>query len=783
MPRFRLTTCMVSKCIQNPTIGALYPGKTTLNIVRNLDSSKALAPDVTSFGPTKSVYAQLWYEGEEEFFCTAENCDANDGDTSSDWTCHDLKCNCRTNATFCGAVPATSIKNVIDTLKGDLQIKCSNQDDGTISCSFLQETINSVFGSAGLPMSNCQLGECVAQSVIDSTTNPTSTAASSTKSELSGGVVAGLAVVGVLILGFMAMFLWGWIVQRKARQSAGSTTIKSGGVTLRWSAINYSVPTSHSGLFKKSKANAVGERHILNDLYGEVRPGELLAILGPSGAGKSTLIDILGGKNKVGKTTGTVTFSSVNGASIKKPRIGFVDQQDILPSMLTVEEALLFAAKLRLPESITLEQKQARVFEVMKQLNILDLKDTRIGSHERRGISGGEQRRVSIGLELVAAPDILVLDEPTSGLDSVSANKVVSVLRDLAHDPTNPTAVIASVHQPNSKIYQLFDKVLVLSRGKELYFGMGGLAPGDHFATRGHPIQPGYNVADHLLDIASDPSEDLLEKSQRTSGSPTINQVTSDGRHPTNQNYSKTMVNEIDGSTDPEKGKPKEIEESHQTMPLGSPYLLASYTSTFLTQLQVLCGREWKILKSPAAWLLSRFFFDVLPLRILPTIIVSTIVYWMAGLAPDAAHFFKFLFVLVLYTFAMTLFNFLLACTFRNGGIAILLSALFNLFIMTFAGFFVHLADIPQALRWLQWFSLLKYCLEALAVNEVGSGLQIVDTLQGVPVNVSAQLIMNLLFGFGENNYYRDILVLFAFIAGFGLALIGIVWLRVRERR
>ncbi|KAG8830307.1 hypothetical protein FRC18_008288 [Serendipita sp. 400] len=601
----------MSCSVNNPTIGALYPGKTTLNIVRNLDSSKALAPDVTSFGPTKSVFAQLWYEGEEEFFCTAENCDANDGDTSSDWTCHDLKCNCRTNATFCGAVPATSIKNVIDTLKGDLQIKCSNQDDGTISCSFLQETINSVFGSAGLPMSNCQLGECVAQSVIDSTTNPTSTAASSTKSELSGGVVAGLAVVGVLILGFMAMFLWGWIVQRKARQSAGSTTIKSGGVTLRWSAINYSVPTSHSGLFKKSKANAVGERHILNDLYGEVRPGELLAILGPSGAGKSTLIDILGGKNKVGKTTGTVTFSSVNGASIKKPRIGFVDQQDILPSMLTVEEALLFAAKLRLPESITLEQKQARVFEVMKQLNILDLKDTRIGSHERRGISGGEQRRVSIGLELVAAPDILVLDEPTP---------------------------------------------LFLRERAGLYY-------------------------------------------------------------------------------------------------------------------------------SPAAWLLSRFFFDVLPLRILPTIIVSTIVYWMAGLAPDAAHFFKFLFVLVLYTFAMTLFNFLLACTFRNGGIAILLSALFNLFIMTFAGFFVHLADIPQALRWLQWFSLLKYCLEALAVNEVGSGLQIVDTLQGVPVNVSAQLIMNLLFGFGENNYYRDILVLFAFIAGFGLALIGIVWLRVRERR
>lgn len=84
----------------------------------------------------------------------------------------------------------------------------------------------------------------------------------------------------------------------------------------------------------------------------------------------------------------------------------------------------------------------------------------------------------------------------------------------------------------------------------------------------------------------------------------------------------------------------------------------------------------------------------------------------------------------------------------------------------------MHLGDIPQVLRWLQWFSLLKYCLEALAVNEVGSGLQIVDTLSGVPINVSAQLIMNLvstmglyeippinitlqLFGFDPNNYYR----------------------------
>ncbi len=133
----------------------------------------------------------------------------------------------------------------------------------------------------------------------------------------------------------------------------------------------------------------------------------------------------------------------------------------------------------------------------------------------------------------------------------------------------------------------------------------------------------------------------------------------------------------------------------------------------------------------------------------------------MAGLAHDAAHYFKFLFILVLYTLAMTLFvrlphspppssrfdictsqNFLLACVFRNGGIAILVSALTALYQMTYAGFFVHLNDIPPVLRWLQWLCPLKYTLEALSVNEVGSGLMIEDSLEGVPVNVSAALIM-----------------------------------------
>lgn len=159
------------------------------------------------------------------------------------------------------------------------------------------------------------------------------------------------------------------------------------------------------------------------------------------------MIEILAGKHKSGRTTGIVSFPSTDGGS-RAPRIGFVPQQDVLPPMLTVHEALLFAARLRLPESVTDTEKRVRVDALIVQLGLAHIRDTRIGDGERRGISGGEMRRVSIGLELVARPDVLILDEPTSGLDSVSAKKVGEVLRALAHDKENPTAVIASIHQP-----------------------------------------------------------------------------------------------------------------------------------------------------------------------------------------------------------------------------------------------------------------------------------------------------------------------------------------------
>jgi ABC-type multidrug transport system ATPase subunit len=102
-------------------------------------------------------------------------------------------------------------------------------------------------------------------------------------------------------------------------------------------------------------------------------------------------------------------------------------QEDVLNATSTVRETILFAARLRLPESIPDRMKQERAFEVIKDLGLMDVADVRIGDGVKRGISGGERRRVSIGVELVASPDILVLDEPTS------VSLVLSSLHLLAH--------------------------------------------------------------------------------------------------------------------------------------------------------------------------------------------------------------------------------------------------------------------------------------------------------------------------------------------------------------
>jgi len=213
-----------------------------------------------------------------------------------------------------------------------------------------------------------------------------------------------------------------------------------------------------------------------------------------------------------------------NGISEKLNRvrddIGFVDQEDNMLGTMTVYEAVVFSALLRLPEAMPLDQKVARVLRVLKDLRIQHIADSYIGSIGHRGISGGEKRRVMVAMELVKIPKVLFLDEPTSGLDSFNASLLVDCLRDLAaHHKTN---IVLTIHQPRSNIFHNFDRLLVLNKGEITYFGLTKNIEG-YLESIGKPVPHDYNTADFLIDIlfarqVPEPLRHLLDGSPKPVG-------------------------------------------------------------------------------------------------------------------------------------------------------------------------------------------------------------------------------------------------------------------------
>lgn len=175
-------------------------------------------------------------------------------------------------------------------------------------------------------------------------------------------------------------------------------------------------------------------------------------------------------------------------------------QDDLLFPMLTVEETLMFSAEFRLPRSLSKSKKKARVQALIDQLGLRTAAKTVIGDEGHRGVSGGERRRVSIGIDIIHDPILLFLDEPTSGLDSTSAFMVVKVLQRIAQ---SGSIVIMSIHQPSYRILGLLDRLIFLSHGETVYGGSPSNLP-DFLAEFGHPIPENENRTEFALDLIRD---------------------------------------------------------------------------------------------------------------------------------------------------------------------------------------------------------------------------------------------------------------------------------------
>eukprot|EP01017_Pseudomicrothorax_dubius_P021861 TRINITY_DN2351_c0_g1_i6.p1 TRINITY_DN2351_c0_g1~~TRINITY_DN2351_c0_g1_i6.p1 ORF type:complete len:640 (-),score=172.28 TRINITY_DN2351_c0_g1_i6:54-1973(-) len=219
------------------------------------------------------------------------------------------------------------------------------------------------------------------------------------------------------------------------------------------------------------------DKIILNDLKGSLRAGKFTAIMGPSGCGKTTLLNFLSGRIDQSnlKIEGSLRLNGKYITDIEKYNhlIAYVMQDDILMATFSVREALMFAANLRLKTSPA--ERAEKVNLLLQDLHLVKCADTKIGNVMIRGVSGGERKRTSIGVELITNPSMIFLDEPTTGLDSETALRVIELLKSLAEAGRT---VISTIHQPSSEIFREFDQLLLMVRGNIIYQGAANQAVG-----------------------------------------------------------------------------------------------------------------------------------------------------------------------------------------------------------------------------------------------------------------------------------------------------------------
>ncbi|KAJ0346712.1 hypothetical protein COL154_007452 [Colletotrichum chrysophilum] len=285
------------------------------------------------------------------------------------------------------------------------------------------------------------------------------------------------------------------LMEKRAAKRRGDNTDQGSDLTinsvsvLTWENLNYDVPVPG------------GTRRLLNSVFGYVKPGQLTALMGASGAGKTTLLDVLASRKNIGVIGGDVLVDGVKPGKQFQRSTSYAEQLDLHDPTQTVREALRFSALLRQPFETPEAERFAYVEEIIALLEMEHIADCIIGSPEF-GLTVEQRKRVTIGVELAAKPELLLfLDEPTSGLDSQSAFNIVRFLKKLA---AAGQAILCTIHQPNAALFENFDRLLLLQRGgRTVYFGDIGqdaVVLRDYLKRHGAVAKPTDNVAEYMLE-------------------------------------------------------------------------------------------------------------------------------------------------------------------------------------------------------------------------------------------------------------------------------------------
>ncbi|XP_068648018.1 ABC transporter G family member 5 [Aristolochia californica] len=577
-------------------------------------------------------------------------------------------------------------------------------------------------------------------------------------------------------------------------------------------------------------------RTVLHNVSCRARPWEIMAIVGPSGAGKSTLLEILSGKlEPVQDSSSTpilVNKKPIDKAKFKKMS-GYVSQRDTLFPLLTVYETLLFSAKLklRLPGS----QLITRVDNLIQELGLGHVAGIRVGDDRVRGISGGERRRVSIGVEVVHDPSVLILDEPTSGLDSTSALQIVDMLKTMAD--TRGRTIILSIHQPGFRIVKLFNSVLLLANGAVLHEGTTHQLQA-YLSSVG--LQPPLHV--NVVEFAID-SIDMLQQQQQQqqlhhrkteeihtnkTDKFTLQQLfhlskiavgdkekmssTGGDLHSVgfaNSRLSETVILSLRFSKNIIRTKElfalRTLQMLVAGLVLGSIFFnlpddlpgaesrvgLFAFILTFLlsctTEALPIFLQEREILvkeTSSGSYSVSSYVIAnalvFLPFLLILALSLAGPLYWLAGLRQDL---FSFLYFLLLVWLILITANSVVVCfsalvpNFIVGNSVI--SGVMGSFFL-FSGYFISKNEIPSYWIFMHYLSLFKYPFEGFLVNEFSGSNKCLELRNGFCLVSGEDLVRE--EGFEEKSRWRNVVIMVAFILAYRFVSYVILRYRCSER-